>query len=144
MTRCSVYLDRPASSTVLNMCEPMWYGLQHQVKTLTHDDAAAPPGLASDANDRYFPAGAVELRNTVSSLFGLELPATATFDHPTADALARYIASRMAPIAPVAQRSLSTPQPIPSNAVVAHRLSVRSLVSSEITCQMRSAQWVAY
>jgi hypothetical protein len=39
---------------------------------------------------------AVELRNTVSAKFGVDLPATATFDYPTADALARFIAGRAA------------------------------------------------
>ena len=38
--------------------------------------------------------GAVELRNAVSTSFGIELLATATFDYPSADALARYIAGR--------------------------------------------------
>lgn len=38
--------------------------------------------------------GAVELRNAVQKAFGIELPATVTFDYPTMDALATYIASR--------------------------------------------------
>lgn len=38
--------------------------------------------------------GAVELRNAVSARFGIELSATATFDYPSADALARYIANK--------------------------------------------------
>ncbi len=42
--------------------------------------------------------GAVELRNAVSSAFGLDLPVTATFDYPSADALARYIASKSATV----------------------------------------------
>lgn len=42
-------------------------------------------------------AGAVKLRNSVSAAFGLELPATATFDHPTISALAAFIASKTAP-----------------------------------------------
>lgn len=37
--------------------------------------------------------GAVELKNAVSGAFGLELPSTVTFDYPTIDALAQYIAS---------------------------------------------------
>lgn len=40
--------------------------------------------------------GAVELRNAVSASFGLELPATVTFDYPTASALAGFIAARTA------------------------------------------------
>ena len=39
----------------------------------------------------------MELRNSVSAAFGLELPATATFDHPTIAALAAFISSRVAP-----------------------------------------------
>ena len=38
--------------------------------------------------------GAVELRNAVTEKFGVELPATVTFDYPTADALAGFIASK--------------------------------------------------
>lgn len=36
----------------------------------------------------------MELRNSVSAAFQLELPATATFDHPTITALAAFIAAK--------------------------------------------------
>ena len=36
--------------------------------------------------------GAVELRNALSQQFDLELPATFTFDHPTAQAMTGYVA----------------------------------------------------
>ena len=39
----------------------------------------------------------MELRNAVSAKFGTELPATATFDHPTVAALATFVATRLAP-----------------------------------------------
>lgn len=41
--------------------------------------------------------GAVDLRNAVSAKFGIDLPATAAFDYPTASALAGHISVDMAP-----------------------------------------------
>ena len=41
--------------------------------------------------------GAVELRNTLASHFGLDLPATLTFDYPSAAALASFLAIQSAP-----------------------------------------------
>ena len=43
--------------------------------------------------------GAVELRNAVTAKFGVELPATVTFDYPSASALAGFIASKTAVLA---------------------------------------------
>ena len=40
---------------------------------------------------------AVELRNSVSSKYGIDLPATVTFDQPTVKALAGYLAAILAP-----------------------------------------------
>ena len=42
-------------------------------------------------------AGAVELRNSVMSKFGIDLPATVTFDYPSIAALAGYVVSRTGP-----------------------------------------------
>ena len=41
--------------------------------------------------------GAVELRSSLSSRFSLDLPATAIFDYPSADALAAFIAKQLRP-----------------------------------------------
>lgn len=42
--------------------------------------------------------GAVDLRNALGQRFSLELPATATFDHPTVDAMAAYIGATLGPL----------------------------------------------
>jgi hypothetical protein len=52
-------------------------------------------------------AGSVELRNAVAENFSVELAATVTFDHPTAQALAAHIAARIAPAADAAARPLA-------------------------------------
>ena len=41
--------------------------------------------------------GAVELRNAVGAKFCVDLPATVTFDHPTPQALASFLAARVPP-----------------------------------------------
>ena len=41
--------------------------------------------------------GAVELRTSLNAAFGVELPATVTFDYPSVAALATYLASQDAP-----------------------------------------------
>ena len=46
---------------------------------------------------------AVELRNAVSAKFGVDLPATVTFDYPTLEALAGFISSRAARSGPSGQ-----------------------------------------
>ena len=41
--------------------------------------------------------GSVELRNSLASRFGIDLPATVTLDYPSISALAAYIASLLVP-----------------------------------------------
>ena len=44
--------------------------------------------------------GAVELRASLATEFGLELPATLTFDYPSVAALSNYVAGELAAAAP--------------------------------------------
>ena len=52
--------------------------------------------------------GAVELRNAVGAKFGVDLPATVTFDHPTPQALAGFLAARVPPAGHVASSGVIT------------------------------------
>eukprot|EP00959_Pyramimonas_sp_CCMP1952_P434293 9094264-Pyramimonas_sp.AAC.1 len=41
--------------------------------------------------------GAVEVKNAIESIAGVELPVTAIFDYPTIGAVTKYLHSQMAP-----------------------------------------------
>lgn len=79
---------------------------------------------------------AVELRNSLQSTFGLELPATVVFNHPSVASLASHIAARLAEqqeqheLAP-AQRSGLPQAPAPSAARLSALLSeLQSMAAS--------------
>ena len=68
----------------------------------TADDFAGLLGVEVSKDQPLMEAGldsigAVELRNSVSAKFGVELPATVTFDQPTVQNLAQFLAGRVAP-----------------------------------------------
>jgi acyl carrier protein len=54
--------------------------------------------------------GSVEVRNAVASRFGVELPATVTFDYPSVEALAGFVIGRMGPGAASPQVITRSPQ----------------------------------
>ena len=60
--------------------------------------------------------GSVELRNSLSKQFGLDLPAILTFDYPTTAAIAGFIADAVAPV--VAAASEEAPAAAPGAALV--------------------------
>jgi acyl transferase domain-containing protein len=98
-----------------------------EIVTATTASVLAHPDSAALDPDRPFKdlgidsLTALELRNSLNQHTGLTLPATLTFDHPTAATLATYLAGLLtdtaAPAVPAAQVST------PSDEPVANRLS---------------------
>jgi acyl carrier protein len=54
--------------------------------------------------------GAVDLRNALGQRFALKLPATATFDHPTVEAMAAYIGAALGPLQQQQERQVAAPR----------------------------------
>ena len=71
--------------------------------------------------------GAVELRNAVNTKLGIELPATATFDYPSADALARFVVQQTAPMS----ESLGHQQQ-PTQAVATRSMSDQRHIAAQL------------
>lgn len=64
--------------------------------------------------------GAMELRTAVAARFAVQLPATATFDHPTPAALAALVHSKLIPPPPQQRRRRTKARPehgMPRNVV---------------------------
>ena len=97
-------------------------------------------------------AGAVELRNALSTRMGLQLPATIVFDHPSAAALARHLFDTIAGVAadgPAGSASVTTAvelMPASLLAAVQQQQQQRRLVGiaalSAVLPGGGSAQWL--
>ena len=72
--------------------------------------------------------GSVEVRNAVASRFGVELPATVTFDYPSVEALAGYVVGTMAPaIAALQVATLPHGPPSRSNSTPLRPIAIKSV-----------------
>lgn len=76
----------------------------HSLLPLNHTSCVLQAGLDSLA--------AVELRNAVASKFGVQLPATVTFDYPTVAALAAFVAGLVAVSAAEAEPDTASVSPL--------------------------------
>lgn len=86
--------------------------------------------------------GAVELRNSLESAFGTQLPSTLVFDYPTVAALTEFITAKLGPAtsAPAAVGAVQADVFIPAGKLTAFAPSAGSLVTST-GVMMLDAAW---
>jgi acyl carrier protein len=85
----AAHAAKPAASTTAVLSK-----VQAAVQAVLGSDVPPDAPLMSSGLDSL---GAVELRNSLEGALGVQLPPTLTFDYPTAEAIARFIASSSQP-----------------------------------------------
>lgn len=102
-TSKDVVLGRTGISAKFRTCDISFCStFRAQVLDAVANVLGAPPA-SSDAplmESGLDSLGAVELRNSLASRFGIELPPTVTLDYPSVAALAGFVASLVAPPKP--------------------------------------------
>ncbi|NLU76559.1 KR domain-containing protein, partial [Streptomyces sp. HNM0575] len=82
----------------------------HAAAALGYSDAEALPANRAFRDVGFDSVIAVELRNRLKRATGIPLPATLVFDHPTPNALAKYVRTQLLPDVPAAERSEDDPE----------------------------------
>lgn len=88
--------SRAHGNSITAVLEPLQTSdVAQQIQQIASSVMSTTPGLNQPLMEAGLDSlGAVELRNNLSSFFGLDLPATVTFDYPSVAALAEYISAQ--------------------------------------------------